>query len=67
MKQYHEPIQVEVGDDILGQQVATLFDGHMEAGQHTIPFLSDHLASGSYVYRIRAGDVTRYGAMTLKR
>jgi len=41
--------------DRLGRQVATLFNGRMEAGRHYLSFDASHLASGIYFYRLRAG------------
>ena len=40
----------------LGQQVATLAEGEMEAGHHDVTFDASKLASGLYLYRLRAGD-----------
>jgi hypothetical protein len=40
--------------NILGQQVAVLLDGITPAGQHEVHVTSDHLASGTYIYRLQA-------------
>jgi hypothetical protein len=40
----------------LGQQVATLVEGEMEAGYHEAVFDASGLASGLYLYRLQAGD-----------
>lgn len=39
-----------------GQEVARLFKGYREAGYHDVRFDSSGLASGVYLYRLRAGD-----------
>ena len=44
--------------DMLGREVATLVDEILQPGEHTKLFDAGHLASGVYVYRIRAGDFT---------
>jgi photosystem II stability/assembly factor-like uncharacterized protein len=41
--------------DLLGQEVALLIDGRMDAGVHQVTFNASHLATGTYVYRLSAG------------
>jgi D-alanyl-D-alanine carboxypeptidase len=40
----------------LGQQVAMLVNGEMEAGNHDVTFDATRLASGMYLYRLQAGE-----------
>ena len=42
--------------DILGREVAVLVDGKKEAGSYEVKFDGSNLASGVYLYRLRAGD-----------
>ena len=43
--------------DVLGRKVATLLQGQqLVAGSHSVPFRAEGLASGIYIYQIRAGD-----------
>lgn len=39
----------------LGQQLATLVNGEMEAGYHEVQFDASWPASGVYLYRLQAG------------
>lgn len=41
--------------DITGREVATLLNGHMEGGEHSIEFNANNLASGIYFYRLQTG------------
>jgi hypothetical protein len=41
--------------DLLGHEIATLVNGVVEAGYHTVTFNAADLASGIYFYRIVAG------------
>ncbi len=51
------PVRVEVFN-LLGQPVATLFEGRQPAGEHQVTFSPQNgwLVSGQYVYRIQAGE-----------
>ena len=40
----------------LGQQVAQLVNGDMQAGYHEVEFDGKNLSSGVYFYRIQAGE-----------
>lgn len=49
-------VQLEVYN-VMGEQVATLVNGEQkEAGYHTVEFEASGLSSGTYIYRIRAGE-----------
>ncbi|MFH1011716.1 MAG: T9SS type A sorting domain-containing protein [bacterium] len=41
--------------DLLGQKVATLADGMLPAGSHTVSWNASDFASGVYLYRLQAG------------
>ncbi len=51
--------------DVLGRQVATLVDDRMEAGSHQIRFDASALASGVYLYQLRAGSTVLTKKLTL--
>ena len=51
--------------DILGRRVATLFNGEMEAGAHTITWDCAGLPSGVYFYKLTNGDKSSVRKMTL--
>ncbi len=51
--------------NMLGQKVATLVNHRMSAGTHTIEFDASHLASGMYIYRLKAGSYTSVKKMML--
>ncbi len=50
--------------NVLGQRVATLIDGQMQSGSHTVQFDASNLSSGIYIYRLQAGDQVRQKQMT---
>jgi hypothetical protein len=41
--------------DLLGREVATLVDERKAPGDYTLRFDAGRLASGAYLYRLRAG------------
>jgi hypothetical protein len=41
--------------DLLGREVAVLLDEQRPAGTHTVALRAAGLASGAYLYRLRAG------------
>ncbi len=42
--------------NLLGQEVATLVEGRLSSGSHTVNFNASQLASGMYIYRLQAGN-----------
>jgi hypothetical protein len=53
--------------DVTGRTIATLLDGHLEAGEHSVEFSRPDLASGVYFYRLTAGAFTATRRMLLVR
>ncbi len=51
--------------NMMGQRVATLVNGSMNAGNHTVTFDAADLASGMYMYRLQAGNTVLTKKMTL--
>ena len=51
--------------DVSGRLVATLADGWRDAGIHEVTFDGSELASGIYLYHIKAGEFTATGKMVL--
>ena len=49
----------------LGQKVETLVDEELSAGQHSFDYDASHLSSGTYIYRLQAGDQINTKTMTL--
>jgi hypothetical protein len=50
---------------INGQKVATLVDGPMSAGAHSVKFNGSRYASGVYFYRFESAGMNRTGKMLL--
>ncbi|UCG61687.1 MAG: T9SS type A sorting domain-containing protein [Candidatus Zixiibacteriota bacterium] len=51
--------------NIMGQRVSTLVDRQMAAGTHTVTFDGGQVASGTYLYRLQAGDKVETKKMSL--
>lgn len=51
--------------NILGEEVAVLANGQMEAGYKEVKFHSNALATGVYIYRLEAGDYISVKKMML--
>ncbi len=51
--------------DILGNEIASLVEREVEAGNHSVNFSAGNLASGLYIYKLTAGDFTSSRKMTL--
>jgi hypothetical protein len=53
--------------DISGRKVAELVDGWRDAGAHEVMFDGSGLASGMYLYRLKAGEFETTGKMVLMK
>ncbi|HXG37213.1 MAG TPA: T9SS type A sorting domain-containing protein [Bacteroidota bacterium] len=53
--------------NMLGQEVATLVNGEMEAGYHQVQWQAEGLPSGVYFYRLEAGSFVETKKMMLVR
>lgn len=53
--------------DALGRRVATLVEGTLPAGPHTVQWDAGSLSSGVYVYTLRAGNTVESRRMVLAR
>ena len=53
--------------NILGQEVATLFSGVQQIGNHTAVFDGSRFASGVYFYRLEAGNNTMTKKLVLMK
>jgi hypothetical protein len=42
--------------DILGREIKVLVDGMTEAGSHEVSLDASQLASGMYMYKLKAGE-----------
>jgi ELWxxDGT repeat protein len=51
--------------DMLGREVARLLDKRQQAGSYSIRFDASNLSSGTYIYRLKAGDMVKTQKMTL--
>ena len=65
---HESPVQVKLSVyDVLGREVATLVDGPMPAGSHSVTFDASNLASGIYLVRLEvAGNVLTNRVTLLK-
>jgi hypothetical protein len=53
--------------DILGREVATLVNGYQQANQYSVNFDASKLASGIYLYKLKAGDFVQTKKMILMK
>ncbi|MEK6570069.1 MAG: T9SS type A sorting domain-containing protein, partial [Bacteroidota bacterium] len=53
--------------DVLGQEVATLVKSEYLAGNHSVVFYAEDLASGIYFYRLDVGANVQQRAMVLQK
>jgi sugar lactone lactonase YvrE len=53
--------------DMLGREVATLVNGVVSQGSHTVTFNAENLGSGVYMYELRSGNTRITNKMTLMK
>ncbi len=51
--------------DITGRKIATLLKDRMPPGSHSVNFDASNLASGTYLYRLKVGEITKTKTMIL--
>jgi len=61
-----EPVEVKIKIyDLLGKEVAVVYEGKVEAGHHAYTFSGDQLPSGIYFYRVESAKFVDMKKMTL--
>jgi hypothetical protein len=53
--------------DVLGQEVATLLNGNIVAGSHTVNFNASGVNSGVYLYKIEATGIDGSNFVDVKK
>ncbi len=53
--------------NVLGQEVATLVNGVLDAGTHSVKWNGEHVSSGVYVYRLQSGTFTATRKLVLSK
>ena len=53
--------------NIMGEKIETLVEGNIPSGQHEIQWNANHLASGTYIYRMQAGEFSESRKMILQK
>jgi uncharacterized Ntn-hydrolase superfamily protein len=53
--------------DVLGKEVATLVDGELTPGTHKVEWTAENASSGTYFFKIKAGDFSQVRRMTLMK
>ncbi len=66
--QYNLPVGADVSIvvyNVLGQEVATLVKGYVDAGRHLVDFSAENLTNGVYFYSIKTGNFSDMKKMVL--